>query len=176
MTVDDRVGNARAPHLVLRWGGTSVLRAPLSTTGELGRENGASTTRRKVPAAVPGATTGTPRVASQTKQNKTKHHNSPKTAHAGGFLVQGHPAAARGLFPIQEPPKTRALASGDLRSYAPGRLGPMRKTRKQDSKKIKKKWPQGLCRHADSASLGAALKLVQWAMGVPKTGSKRHEN
>ena len=69
--MDDRVGNARAPHLVLRWGGTSVLRAPLSMTGELGGENGVSTTRRKVSAAVPGATTGTPRVASQTKQNKT---------------------------------------------------------------------------------------------------------
>jgi hypothetical protein len=51
----------------------------------------------------------------------------------------------------------------------------MRKTRKQDSNFFKK-WPQGLCRHADSASLGAALKLVQWAMGVPKTGSKKHEN
>ena len=49
-----------------------MLRAPLSTTGELGRDYGASTTRRKVPAAVPGATTGIPRVASQTKQNKTK--------------------------------------------------------------------------------------------------------
>ena len=78
LTVDDRVGNARAPHLIGGGGGgggdggTSVLRAPLSTIGELGRENGASTTRRKVPAAVPEATTGTPRVASQTKQNKTK--------------------------------------------------------------------------------------------------------
>ena len=49
-----------------------MLRAPLSTTGELGGDNGASTTRRKVSAAVPKATTGTPRVASQTKQNKTK--------------------------------------------------------------------------------------------------------
>ena len=78
MTVDDRVGNARAPHLVLRWGGTSVLRAPLSTTGELGRDYGASTTRRKVSAAVPEATTGRPRVASQTKQNKTKHHGPCK--------------------------------------------------------------------------------------------------
>ena len=75
--------------------------------------------------------------ARQSERNH-RHHNSPKTAHAGGFLVQGHPAAARGLFPIQEPPKTRALASGDLRSYAPGRLGPMRKTRKQDSKNFKK--------------------------------------
>ena len=102
-----------------------------------------------------------------------RHHNSPKTAHPGGFHMQGHPVAAWGLFPIQEPTKTRSLASEDSRSYAPGRLGPMRKTRKQVSKKIKKKWPQGLCRHAGSASLGAALKLVQRAMGVPKTGSKK---
>ena len=71
-----RVGNARAPHLVLRWGGTSVLRAPLSTTGELGSQYGASTTRRKGLAAVPGATTGTPRVASQTKQNKTRRSST----------------------------------------------------------------------------------------------------
>ena len=34
---------------------------------------GASTTCWKGPAAVPGATTGIPSVASQTKQNKTKH-------------------------------------------------------------------------------------------------------
>ena len=67
-----------------------------------------------------------------------RHHNSPKTAHAGGFHMQGHPAAAWGLFPLQEPPKRRALASEDSRSYAPGRLGPMRKTRKQVSKKIEK--------------------------------------
>ena len=88
--------------------------------------------------------------------------------------MQGHPAAAWGLFPLQEPPKRRALASEDSRSYAPGRLGPMRKTRKQDSKKLKK-WPQGLCRHADSASLGAALKLVHRAFSTPKVGSKcRH--
>ena len=40
-------------------------------------------------------------------------------------------------------------------------------------KKVLKKWPQGLCRHADSASLGADLKLIQWAMGVPKIGSKK---
>ena len=64
--------------------------------------------------------------------------NSPKTAHAGGFHMQGHPVAAWGLSLPQEPPKRRALASEDSRSYAPGRLGPMRKTRKQDSKKIKK--------------------------------------
>ena len=57
-----------------------------------------------------------------------RHHNSPKTAHPGGFHMQGHPAAAWGIFPLQEPPKRRALASEDSRSYAPGRLGPMRKT------------------------------------------------
>ena len=38
-----------------------------------GRDPSIPPTRRKGPAAVPGATTGTPRVASQTKQNKTKH-------------------------------------------------------------------------------------------------------
>ena len=89
LTVDDRVGNARAPHLVLRWGGTSVLRAPLSTstTGELGGDYGASTARRKVPAAVPEATTGTPRVASQTKQNKTNMclHGSITLSHHVNF-------------------------------------------------------------------------------------------
>ena len=53
-------------------GGTSVLRAPLSTISELEHHNGASTTRRKVLAAVRDANTGRPRVASQTKQNKTK--------------------------------------------------------------------------------------------------------
>ena len=46
----------------------------------------------------------------------------------GGDLVQGHPAAAWGLFPLQEPPKRRALASGDLQSYALGQLVPMHKT------------------------------------------------
>ena len=53
-----------------------MARAPLSTIRELGRENGASTTRRKVLAAVRDANTGRLRVASQTKQNKTKllHH------------------------------------------------------------------------------------------------------
>ena len=43
----------------------------LSTPRELGGENGASTTRGKGSAAVPGATTGIPRATSQTKQNKT---------------------------------------------------------------------------------------------------------
>ena len=45
-----------------------------------------------------------------------KVHVTGTTTHqnrtCGGFLVQGHPAAAWGLFPIQEPTKTRALASG----------------------------------------------------------------
>ena len=66
-----------------------MLRAPLSTTGELGNQNGASATRRKGPAAVPGATTGTPGVASQTKQNKTKQPVPPKV----------HPVAPKELGP-----------------------------------------------------------------------------
>ena len=70
--------------------------------------------------------------------------------------MQGHPAAAWGPFPLQEPPKRRALASGCLRFYAPDRLGPMRKTRKQDSKNIYKKCHQAcMPRHADPASPGA---------------------
>ena len=52
-----------------------------------------------------------------------------------GVPGTGTSRSSLGLFPLQEPPKTRPLASGDLRSYAPGRLGPMRKTRKQVSKK-----------------------------------------
>ena len=53
--------NARAPPLKA---GCLALRAPLSTTGELGGENGAFTTRRKVSAA------------NKTKQNAAKQRGS----------------------------------------------------------------------------------------------------
>ena len=85
--------------------------------------------------------------------------------------MQGHPAAAWGLFPLQEPPKRRALASEDSRSYAPGRLGPTRKSPKQGSKKKLKKSLWGLPRHADTASLGGVIEITHRAMGVPKTVS-----
>ena len=68
-----------------------MLRAPLSTTGELGGDYGASTTRRKVSAAVPGATTGIPRVASQTKQNKTKHFSGPPSSSSHPLHYPGDP-------------------------------------------------------------------------------------
>ena len=48
-----------------------MLRDPLLTIRELGREHGASNTRRKVFEAVPDAITGTPRVTCQTKQSNT---------------------------------------------------------------------------------------------------------
>ena len=34
-----------------------------------------------------------------------RHHNSPKTAHAGGFHMQGHPAAAWDFSPSKNHPK-----------------------------------------------------------------------
>ena len=48
-----------------------------------GGDYGASTTRRKVSAAVPGATTGIPRVASQTKQNKKRRETNVATVLVG---------------------------------------------------------------------------------------------
>ena len=46
----------------------AILKKCCATTGGLGGENGAFTTRLKVSAAVPGATTGTPRT--ETGENK----------------------------------------------------------------------------------------------------------
>ena len=74
----------------LRWGGASVLRAPLSTISELEHHYGASTTRRKVLAAVRDANTGRPRVASQTKQNKTKQAGTSFTATQNFVLIREH--------------------------------------------------------------------------------------
>ena len=71
-----------------------MLRAPLSTTRELGTQNGASTMCQKGPTAVPGATTGTLRVASQTKQNKTTRSDQGQPTLPGGVgqLGMAHPS------------------------------------------------------------------------------------
>ena len=64
---------SQCPGTVYQGGGAFALRAPLSTTGELGRR-----LRRFIcasewsPQRYPEADTGTPGVVSQTKQNKTK--------------------------------------------------------------------------------------------------------
>ena len=72
---------------------------------------------------------------------RTGHSQAPqltKNPTSRGIREVGSPCSNLGFCPLQEPPKRRALASEDSRSYALGRLGPMRKTRKQDSKKNKK--------------------------------------
>ena len=67
------VTGSQCPGTVYQGGGAFALRAPLSTTGELGRR-----LRRFIcasewsPQRYLEANTGTPRVVSQTKQNKTK--------------------------------------------------------------------------------------------------------
>ena len=72
---------SQCPGTATQGGGAFALRAPLSTTGELGTHYGASATRRKGPAAVPG---GQHRHTESCKSNKTKQNKTSR------FALKGH--------------------------------------------------------------------------------------
>ena len=79
---------SQCPGTATQGGGAFALRAPLSTTGELGGENGAFTTRQKVSAAVPG---GQLRHTESCKPNETKQKNGSPPLH-------GHWPASDSIF------------------------------------------------------------------------------